>query len=200
MVDVGAVPRRSVVQNVAPDNRVAPSHQSASHAAELVEKNGAADRFAKSGRVGRCTRRGSAKPGVARSAALRPAIRARITSDARVRHTWHWSLATAAASGIVLVLLWPNREAPVDVAVSRAAVTTSVSPVELDPSIVPSSTVGEARATGHLVAPATTTRGAQNVTEELSVDSLDVAALAVQELQVPTLTVDAMTIAPLSTP
>ena len=135
------------------------------------------------------------------SAALRPAIRARITSDARVRHTWHWSLAAAAASGIiVLVLLWPNGHAPVDVPVSRAAVTTSVPTVDLHPSIVPSPRVGEARPTSDLVAPETRTSGAQNITEELSVDSLDVAALAVQELQVPTLTVDAMTIAPLSTP
>jgi hypothetical protein len=76
------------------------------------------------------------------SAALRPAIRARITGHARARHAWRWSLATAAASGIiVLVLLWPGRERREEVPASRGAIA-AIAPVPINPLAEPRPVVG----------------------------------------------------------
>jgi hypothetical protein len=75
------------------------------------------------------------------SAALRRAIRARI-SGARASHAWRWSLAAAAATVvIVLVLMWPARERGEEVQASRGAIA-AVAPMPIDPLAGPRPVVG----------------------------------------------------------
>jgi hypothetical protein len=157
--------------------------------------------------------------GVARSmtaaappAQLRSAVLSRITAHASVSHAWwRWSPAAAVAAVIVVVLVWPDREAAVDAPASPPAVAIvppATPSIESGPSVgrtlsgspgepyPPSPTgFGEARLTNAESLP----DGPLVSVGPLVVEPLeDPDPLGVSGIEVPTLTVEAMTVAPLS--
>jgi hypothetical protein len=75
------------------------------------------------------------------SAALRSGVRARIAGRSGGSYVVRWSLGIAAAAVvIVLAIVWPDREAPVDAPASSPAVATIAPPPAMNPSIEPGPT------------------------------------------------------------
>jgi hypothetical protein len=123
------------------------------------------------------------------SAALRSGVRARIAGRAGGSHAMRWSLGIAAAAAvIVLAILWPDREAPVDTPASRPAVATVAPPPAIDPSIEPEPTP-----------PGPVVRRASPENESpLQVEMLELQPLDLEPLDVPVLALEAWDVEPLA--
>jgi hypothetical protein len=148
------------------------------------------------------------------SAALRVAIRARITGPASVSRTWpRWSIRIAAAAAmIVFAIVWADREARIDVpASSRESVATNVSPGAPELSIEPRLTEPGSVVGGALLGLPGEPNRVRPTNEESIPDGLlasvgplvvqpleDLDPLGLNGMEIPTLTVEAMTVAPLS--
>ena len=133
------------------------------------------------------------------SAAFRSGVRARIAGRSGGSHGVRWSLGIAAAAAvIVLALVWPDREAPVDVPASRETVATVATPAGTNPSIGPGQTE-PATVVGQATTEESLPDGPLASVGPLVVEPLeDLDPLGLNGIEIPTLTVEAMTVAPLS--
>jgi hypothetical protein len=154
------------------------------------------------------------------SAALRTRIRDRIAGRPAVSPVLRWSVGVAAAATvIVLAIVWPSREAPVDIPPSRESIATIVPPPAIDPSAQPRQTepravVGRALSgsPGEPNPPSPTGFGEARPTDEkpfadetmaflgpLVIEPLmDLEPIELSGIEISTLAVEAMTVAPLS--
>jgi hypothetical protein len=142
------------------------------------------------------------------SAALRARISARVSAHSRVSHAFRWSVAVAAASAVLtLMMVWPERESTVNAPVTREQVVTAVPPPAIDQPIdrrpAPFVTGRSAAGAGEpgRVRPIEAVVPGEPIAavDPLMVEPLkDLNPIRPDGIEVSVLAVDAMTVAPLS--